>query len=130
MGALKKLSRAMRADRARTRNVALSKQIMEFYQTHPIHAWQTENVKQIRGVYEEKQKDLDRAHDIGSSELSDVFMQFELDYLRASHDFAEKNPGMEYHPKGLKGLFTKAFWRNLTRQGKVLGIDLTYGKQG
>lgn len=64
-------------------------------------------VNEVRADYEEKQKGLDQAHDIASSEMSDVYMQFELDYLNASHAFREKNPGEEYHEPGFAGIASR-----------------------
>jgi hypothetical protein len=108
MGALKKLNRAINADKARLRNIRLSKDITKWYAEHPLSAWQKQKVEEIRADYEEKQKALDQAHDIASSDLSDVYMEFELEYLKTSHRFREDNPGKEYHPKGMDGFVSRA----------------------
>ncbi len=106
----------------------LSKALQEFYSSHPLSIWQKEKVDEIRNRYKLKQKELNVAHDIASSRLSEAFMQFELDYLYASEEYRKENPGMEWHTSGIKGLFTKAFWANLSKKAEQIGLNF-YGKK-
>ena len=108
----------------------LSKELQHFYANHFMSPWQKGKVGEIRAMYEHKQKGLDRAHDVASSRLSEEFMQFELDYIMASDQFKKDNPGKEWAPSGIKGLFSKAFWVNLVRTGRKMGVDLIgHGKE-
>lgn len=128
MGALKKFNRwkttQRKAELERTKMYNLSKEIQRFYATHLVSLWQGERIKEIRALHEGAQKNLARKHDIAASQTSEMFAQFELDYLYASQQFKEKNPGEEWHPSGVKGIFYKAFWSNLMKRGKALGINL------
>lgn len=121
--------RMVRAHRARNANVRLTEQLTEFYGTHPISKWQQDEIDKIRKAYEEKNRDLAIAHDIASSRLSDKFMQLELDYIRGSHEFKEKNPGLQWVPSGIDGFFSSAFWYNLRQRAKSLGVQFTYGQE-
>ncbi|MEK7068562.1 MAG: hypothetical protein AAB964_01970 [Patescibacteria group bacterium] len=108
----------------------LSKELQHFYANHFLSPWQKTKIGEIRALYEHKQKGLDRAHDIASSRLSEEFMQFELDYAFASDQFKKENPGKEWAPSGIKGLLSKAFWVNLVRKGRELGVNLVgHGKE-
>lgn len=128
MGSTKALNRwrttERKAELARTKMYNLSKEIQRFYATHLVSVWQGERITEIRKLHEGAQKNLARKHDIAASQTSEMFAQFELDYLIASEKFKEKNPGMEWHPSGIKGVFYKAFWSNLTKRAKALGVDL------
>lgn len=104
MGHIGRLSRALRADKAKLRNVRLSREIEIWYATHPLSPWQKQKVTEVREAYAVQQKNVDMAHNIASSELSDMYMEFELEYLKKSHEFREANPGKIYHEPGLAGL--------------------------
>lgn len=122
-------ARMIRSARARTKNVELSEKLTKFYATNLVSDWQRKDVKAIRDAYEIKQKDLAVAHDIAASRLADTYMRFEYDYLLASNDFKIKNPGMEWHDRGVMGIFSGAFWRNIGRRAGMLGIKgFQYGE--
>lgn len=125
MGFLGKFNRALKAEKARTRAYKLSRGLQEFYASHFFSTWQRKQVDIIHKDYEEKQKELDVARDHASSRLSENFMQFELDYLMASDEYKEQNPGMQLHESGVKGLFSRAFWHNLGVRAK----KLSHGKE-
>ncbi len=112
----------------RTANIELSEKLTKFYATHMLSPWQREEVDKIRKTYEEKNAELAMAHDVASSRLSDRFMQFELDWLVMSNDFKENNPGKEWHPSGLKGVFSRAFWANMFQRGDQMGVTLNDGQ--
>lgn len=124
MGYLAKLNRGRKKELAKARAYQLSKELQRFYSTHTFSTWQQERVKEIRALYEARLKDLEVAHDHAASRCSEEFMQFELDYALASDAFKEKNPGMEWTPSGVKGLFAKAFWKNLMTRAKKFGVNL------
>ena len=93
MGNISRLSRARRADEAKKPAVALSKKLQQFYATHMVSTWQREKVGEIRAVYQDKQDQLDAGHDIASSQLSQEYMAFELEYLETSHRLKKENGG-------------------------------------
>lgn len=129
MGMQKMLSRFNRNEKARTKAYKLSREIQKFYANHYVAQWQQDRVSSIRTLFEAAMKNLEKAHDYSASRTSEEFMQFELDFLFASNKFREENPpGMEWHPEGVKGIFYKAFWKNLMIRAKMLGINL-YGKE-
>ena len=111
--------------RARQYNVDLSEKLTTFYASHAVSSWQKAEVDKIRKAYEAKEQELNIAHDMGMSRISDRFMQLELDWLMASDDFKQNNPGKEWHPSGVKGLLSKAFWTNLFKSAKEAGVNLT-----
>ena len=129
MGILRKLNQRAKAEKQKGKAYKLSKSLQEFYAKHLVSAWQRGRVDDIRKMYEWKQNQLDAAHDFSSSRLSEEFMQYELDYLYASDQFKQDNPGMEWHPKGIKGVFKKAFWSNLIKRGMKLGIKFKQDEQ-
>ena len=116
-----------RAEERKTAAYKMSRKLQEFYASHLVSEWQRKEVDIIHADYEEKQKNLDIAHDHASSRLSENFMQFELDYLMASQEYKEENPGMQLAPAGMKGLFSRAFWNNLKVRAEQLGVF--YGKK-
>ena len=116
MGSRSKLSRAMRAEEAKKPAVALSKKIQQFYATHMVSAWQREKVEEIRAVYKDKQDGLDAAHDIASSQLSEEYMAFELEYLEKSQEMKTENGGQEPYHKDFRRFVSPAFWRQLFTQ--------------
>lgn len=129
MGMLRKLGRMNHNERAKSKAYKLSRELQHWYASHFLSAWQREKIAEIRAVYESKQKQLDRAHDIASSQLSEEYMQFELDYAVTSNKFKEDNPGEEWAPSGIRGLFAKAFWVNLAKRAKLMGVSLkSHGK--
>lgn len=120
----------MRADRAKTHAIRLAKELERFYATNFVSTWQKEDVKKIREEYEKNQRVVDNGHDLASSKLSDKYAQLELDYLLASTDFKEKNPRMQWHPSGIRGLFTTAFWHNIIVRARHEGITFgSYAKK-
>ena len=124
------------ADRARSRlrlaesirrrraNVELSAKLSQFYSSNFVSPWQRKGVDVIRKDYEEKLQKLSVAHDIAASKLSDEYMKFELDYLWASREFKKDNPGQEMDGIGRAGVFSGAFWRNMSARFP----GLTHGK--
>lgn len=120
---LKKLNRSMKAERQRTLAYKLSKQISEFYATNAVSPWQKERVSDIRKLFQEKEHDLAVAHDHAVSRLSEQFMEFELDYLRASQQFKVTNPGEEMEFKAKGGFFSRVFMTNLIKKAKEIGFN-------
>src|SRR3990167_787768 len=98
MGSRSYISRSMRAEEAKKPAVALSKKLQQFYATHMVSEWQRKKVTEIRAVYQDKQDALDAGHDIASSQLSQEYMAFELEYLETSDRLKTENGGQEpYH---------------------------------
>ena len=104
--------------------VQIAKEIESWMASHPMAQWQRQRCKEIRAVYESKIKQLERAHDIAATQVAEDFAQFELDFLKASHEFRQDNPNKEWHPEGAAGLLTKAFWRNFAHEAKELGVNI------
>lgn len=126
MGYLKKIGRHYRNERVKTRAYNLSKQLSEWYATHPVAPWQTQRAQDIRDLYEKRVKDLELAHDHAASRTSEEYMQLELDYLMASHEFRNKNPQsseMPWSPGASMGIMAKAFLKNLLVKAKSLGLN-------
>ena len=113
MGILKSLNRWRKKELTKVRAYGLAKELTLFYERHFVSPWQKSKVDEIRAMYEVKQKNLGKAYDIASSRLSEEFMMYELEYLRASESFKKDNPSKEWVPDGVRGYLTKAFWRNL-----------------
>lgn len=72
--------------------------------------------------YEKKISDHNKMHDIAASKLSERFMQLELDYLNLTDEWKKTHPNMVWHPSGVKGFFTRAFWHNMQVRAKSLGL--------
>lgn len=120
MGILHKVNQKLKAEEKKKKAYQLSKALQEFYESHLISQWQQGEINKIRKDYEEKQKALNIAHDIASSQLSEQFMQFELDYLYSSDEFKKDNPGINGSVRGIKNIFKKEFWGNLKTRLKNL----------
>src|SRR3990167_5625909 len=118
MGRISKLSRAMRANEAKKPAVALSKKLQQFYASHMVSLWQREKVNEIRAVYQDKQDGLDAAHDIASSQLSEEYMAFELEYLETSQRMKDENGGQEPYHKDFRRFVSKAFWQQIFQHGQ------------
>lgn len=125
------MNRWLKKERAQIKAVKIAKEVERFYANHYVAPWQRDRVNQVRALHEAAQKKLRQAHDIGATRVSEEFAQMELDFLFASDNFKAKNPGMEWHPKGIKGIFYKAFWKNLVARAKKAGLDLEkpYGSE-
>lgn len=127
------LSRYDHNERARSRAYKLSREIQHFYANHMMAPWQHSRIGEIRALYEAAQKKLAKAHDLGSSRISEEFMQLELDTLFAMEQFRENNPGQEWHPDGIRGFFYKAFWKNIYKRmsdyAQAVGAPVTYGEK-
>ena len=127
MGLAKMMSRGFRNERAKTRAYKLSREIQTFYASHFVSKWQRDRVDDIRKLYEERQKDLQLAHDHACSRVSEEFMQLELDYLMTSNSFKEKpeNVGQEmtWSPGAGMGIMARAFLKNMVTRAKTLGLD-------
>lgn len=106
----------MRAEEAKKPAVALSKKLQQFYATHMVSTWQKQKVQEIRDDYQDKQNGLDAAHDIASSNLSEQYMAFELEYLETSHRLKDANEGQEPYHKDIRRFISPAFWRQLFTQ--------------
>ena len=113
MGSRSKLSRAMRAEEAKKPAVALSKKIQQFFATHMVSTWQKQKIQEIRDDYQEKQAKLDAAHDIASSNLSEQYMAFELEYLETSHRLKDENGGREPYHKDIRRFISPVYWKQL-----------------
>jgi hypothetical protein len=127
MGIARQIGQWRRSEKAKTRGYKLSKELQLWYGNHYVSPWQQGKINEIRALYEKRQQDLARAHDYSASRLSEEFMQFELDYLFTSDKFKADNPGKEWAPTGVRGIFYKAFWKNLMKKADALGITL-HGK--
>jgi hypothetical protein len=124
MGKLRDLNRGFKKERARTRAFQLSKSLQEFYANNLVGATQRDEVGDIRRAFEHAMEQLNVAHDHATSRISEQYMQFELDYLRASQEWKVNNPGMEWHREGIRGVFAGAFWRNMARRAGALKINV------
>lgn len=121
MGYLGKMHRALKAERQRSAAYKLSRALQEFYASHLVSKWQRDRVNEIRALYEDKRKDLDIAHDHACSRLSEEFMEFELEYLKASDTFKEENEGAEM-PFNVDG--KTPFLTSIINKAKAFGLRL------
>ncbi len=115
------MHRALKAERQRSAAYKLSRALQEFYASHMVSKWQRDRVNEIRALYEDKQKDLNIAHDHACSRLSEEFMDFELEYLRVSDKFKEENEGEEM-PWNVNG--KTPFIASLINRAKAFGLRL------
>lgn len=149
MGIQRHLSLLEGNRRRETPAYKLSRDLQEWYATHLLSPWQREYVDSLRRQYEigehklqnahyrgaqviaseffgsefeAKIDDHNKMHDVATSKLSEKFMQLELDYLNLTNEWKKNNPDREWHPSGLKGLITRAFWRNIYKRAQGLGI--------
>ena len=124
------MARGFRNERAKTRAYKLSRDLQTFYATHFVSVWQRERVADIRKLFEKRIKDLEMAHDHAASRTSEEYMQLEVDYLVASDQFKEKNPGeeMTWSPGTGMGIMARAFFKNLVTRAKSLGLNW-HGKE-
>lgn len=157
MGTQRQLSRMEGNQRRATTAYKLSRDLQTFYGTHFVSEWQRDYVAAIRKTYEQKLHALEASHyqgslqiakdffgeeydkkikdhntilDYSASQLSEKYMQLELDYLMASEEYKKKNPGKKWHPGGVRGLFSSAFWHNLFARADQLGVkwDKNHGQ--
>lgn len=96
MGYLGRINQARKYELRKTRMSKLSREIQAFYAEHLVAPWQQDRVKEIRALCEYKYKALDKKYLELKQELTEEFMQHEVDFLHASHKFREENPGKEW----------------------------------
>lgn len=121
----------MGEERRKTRAYRLSRDIQRFYAEHPLSPWQKQKITEIREDYKDKQKILNKAHDLASMELSHRYMEFEIEYLRVSDRLKEENGGREPYHKDIRRFVSIAFWRTqwIVGRTRLATLFMTYGKE-
>lgn len=106
----------------------LAQEVQRLHAHTPMADWQRSRVAEIRALYEDKRQKLGEKHDVLQAELAREFMQHEVDFITASHEFRKKNPDEVWAPTaiGKMGFMAKRFWNQLIERGRSLGIS--YGE--
>lgn len=115
------LDKLPRSEMRKTKLYKMSSAVQRFYESHLVSPWQKEKVNEIRGLYEYKQKNLDREYNIASTKLSAEFMEFELQYLETSDRLKQGNEGKEPYHKDGRRFLSRAYWSQIK--------DKLYGKK-
>lgn len=128
MGFLNKLNQKLKYERRETRTGKLAKELENLHANTVFRPWQIDRIKEIRAAYQAKCHAINRKADELIQEQTELFAQFEIDFIYASEHFKKENPGKEWKPKeaGI-GAFARAFWNKFVSKGKSLGIP-SYGE--